>query len=132
MKMNWKRFCKDDRGAAIVEFSLIVPVALLLFASIIQFGYAYAVQSDMTDTARETARRMAVGEFATAAAAQSFASGKLGFGLAYTITTVDPVPGTTDVSTNIQIAKSSIAVFDMLGMFDTGNMTAEVVMRKEL
>ena len=129
--MNRRHFFRDENGGVLVEATLIIPLLLLLFASIIQFGYAYAVKSDMTDTARETARRMAVGELLTPAAAESYAAGKLGFGLSYTITAVDPVPGTTDVSTTIQVAKSAVAVFDMLGIFSSGTMTAEVIMRKE-
>lgn len=129
--LNRRHFFRDENGGVLVEATLIIPVLLLLFASIVQFGYAYAVKSDMTDTARETARRMAVGEFLTVAAAESYAAGKLVFGLSYTITAVDPVPGTTDVSTTIQVAKSAVAVFDMLGIFSSGTMTAEVIMRKE-
>ena len=129
--LNRRQFSRDENGGVLVEATLIIPVLLLLFASIVQFGYAYAVKSDMTDTARETARRMAVGEFLTIQDAKDYALGKLGFGLLYEVTPVDPVGTTTDVSMTIEVQKSAIAIFDMLGVFTSGTMTAQVVMRKE-
>lgn len=50
----------DERGAAAVEFALVVPVLLALLLGIVEFGRAYNVQISVTHAARETARHMAI------------------------------------------------------------------------
>ncbi|MGQ1796395.1 TadE/TadG family type IV pilus assembly protein [Kocuria oceani] len=52
---------RSERGAAAVEFALVVPVLLAMMLGIIEFGRAYNVQISLTHAARETARTMAVG-----------------------------------------------------------------------
>lgn len=51
---------RSERGAAAVEFALVVPVLLALLLGIIEFGRAYNVQISLTHAARETARTMAI------------------------------------------------------------------------
>lgn len=50
-----------ERGAAAVEFALVLPILLALLLGIVEFGRAYNVQISLTHAARETARTMAVG-----------------------------------------------------------------------
>ncbi len=45
-----------DRGAAAVEFALVLPLLLLLVFGIIDFGRAYMAQISLTQAAREGAR----------------------------------------------------------------------------
>ncbi|WP_427016404.1 TadE/TadG family type IV pilus assembly protein [Pseudarthrobacter sp. P1] len=53
--------CKDsERGAAAVEFALLLPVLLLLVMGIMEFGRAYNVQISASQAAREGARYVAV------------------------------------------------------------------------
>jgi Flp pilus assembly protein TadG len=51
---------RDERGAAAVEFALILPVIILLLFGIIEFGRAWNVKQVLTDAAREGARVAAV------------------------------------------------------------------------
>jgi Flp pilus assembly protein TadG len=51
---------RSERGAAAVEFALVVPVLLALLLGIIEFGRAYNVQISLTHAARETVRTMAI------------------------------------------------------------------------
>lgn len=53
-------FWRSQRGAAAVEFALVLPVFLLILLCIIEFGRAYNVQISLTHAARESARTMAV------------------------------------------------------------------------
>lgn len=53
----------EDRGAAALEFALVVPVLLLLIFGIIEFGLAFQAQLALTHGAREGARLAAVGKF---------------------------------------------------------------------
>jgi Flp pilus assembly protein TadG len=51
-------------GQAIVEFALVVPVLLLLIASIIEFGRAWNIQQVLTDATRMGARTAVVADAA--------------------------------------------------------------------
>ena len=51
---------RDDRGAAAVEFALIVPLLVLLVIGIIEFGHAFRVHGTLSAAAREGARSMAL------------------------------------------------------------------------
>lgn len=56
-----------DRGAAAVEFALVVPVLLALVLGIIEFGRAYNIQTTLSNAARDGVRVMALENNATAA-----------------------------------------------------------------
>jgi Flp pilus assembly protein TadG len=51
-----------DRGAAAVEFALILPLLLLLLFGIVDFGRALNAQITITQAAREGARLDALGQ----------------------------------------------------------------------
>lgn len=53
----------DDRGAAAVEFALVLPLLLTLLFGIIEFSWAYSQQLDVRHGAREAARLVAVNDF---------------------------------------------------------------------
>ncbi len=55
------RWLRDERGAAAVEFALVLPVVLMMLFGIIEFGRAWNVRQTLTDAAREGARVAAVG-----------------------------------------------------------------------
>lgn len=59
----------DDRGAAAVEFALIIPVLLLLVFGIMEFARLYNEQIELTSAARAGVRSMAIGNNQGAAAA---------------------------------------------------------------
>ncbi len=68
---------RGERGAAAVEFALVVPLLLLLVMGIAEFGRAYNISTILTGAAREGARTMALQNSASAArsAAQNAATG---------------------------------------------------------
>jgi len=49
-----------DRGAAAVEFALVLPVLLLLIAGILDLGWLLSTQLTADDQAREAARSLAL------------------------------------------------------------------------
>lgn len=49
-----------QRGAAALEFALVVPILVLLAVGTIEFGRAYSVQERLSAAAREGARAMAL------------------------------------------------------------------------
>lgn len=58
---------RDERGAAAVEFAIILPVLLALIVGIVEFGRAYNAQLSLTHAAREGVRVMAISNNLTAA-----------------------------------------------------------------
>jgi Flp pilus assembly protein TadG len=71
-----------DRGAAAVEFALLLPVVLLIIFGIIDFGRMLNAQITLTEAAREGARAAALvkpgGEAAGIARAQQAAASAVG------------------------------------------------------
>lgn len=57
---RWGGLRRDERGAAAIEFALLLPVLLLLFFGIIQFGLLFSVHSSMQNASREAARAVAL------------------------------------------------------------------------
>jgi Flp pilus assembly protein TadG len=64
-----------DRGAAAVEFALLLPVLLLIVFGIIDFGRALNAQITLTQAAREGARLAALGEPDVVGRTQAAATG---------------------------------------------------------
>lgn len=64
-----------DRGAAAVEFALLLPVLLLIVFGIIDFGRALNAQITLTQAAREGARLAALGQPNVVSRTQAAATG---------------------------------------------------------
>jgi Flp pilus assembly protein TadG len=52
--------CRDDTGAAALEFAIVLPLLLALVLGVFEFGRAWNIHQTITDTAREGARRAVV------------------------------------------------------------------------
>ncbi len=52
---------RDQRGASALELGLVAPIMFLLIFGIIQYGYLFWSLTTASATAREAARRLAVG-----------------------------------------------------------------------
>ncbi|GAA4283038.1 hypothetical protein GCM10022261_05690 [Brevibacterium daeguense] len=50
----------NDRGAAAVEFALVLPLLILLVFGIAEFGRAYHIQTTLSNAARDGVRVMAL------------------------------------------------------------------------
>ncbi len=119
---------RSERGVAAIEFAIVVPFVLLVLAGIIQFGFVLFLQSHVADVARDTARRVAVGEFEQAEAVQFAQDTLLNWGVTYTVAVTDPDP---DVVVQISLPMSQAALIDLLGVFQSGTLSATVTARKE-
>lgn len=53
---------RENRGQALLEFALVLPILLLLVLGIVEFGRAWNLAQLMSDTAREGARRSVVAD----------------------------------------------------------------------
>src|SRR5215469_16309154 len=84
-----------DRGAAVVEFALLLPLLLLLLFGIIDFGRALNAQVTLTQAAREGARLDALNQPNVVSRAQTAAIGLSGV-TATQVTTCPPGSGPTN------------------------------------
>jgi Flp pilus assembly protein TadG len=57
-----RRGAGSDRGAAAVEFALLLPLLVLIVFGVIDFGRAINAQITLTQAAREGARALALGQ----------------------------------------------------------------------
>ena len=55
-----RRSARDDRGAALVEFALVLPILALIIFGTIEFGWAFSQNLDVRHGAREASRLVAV------------------------------------------------------------------------
>lgn len=65
---------RPDRGAAAVEFALVLPVLLLLIVGIIDFGRAYNARIALSHAARESVRVWALTQDASETQIRAVAS----------------------------------------------------------
>ena len=86
-----------DRGAAAVEFALLLPVLLLLVFGIIDFGRALNAQITLTQAAREGARMAALGESNVVSGTQAAATGLSPVGVTVTSCPAGAGPGVNAV-----------------------------------
>lgn len=57
VRTSLQRWARDERGAAVVEFAVVMPVLLILVMGIIDFGRMYAVAASLAAAVRDGARQ---------------------------------------------------------------------------
>ena len=60
MALAFRNASRDERGTALIEFTLILPLLLLLTVSAVDFGRAFFTKSVVEQAAREGVRMRAV------------------------------------------------------------------------
>ena len=127
MRRSWKRLATDNKGAAMVEFALVLPFLMLFLGGIIQLGSLFFVQLQMSVVAQDAARRLSVSELTTDEA-EAYAVGQLpkwAKGYLIDATEVDD-----DVSVVISIPMSEAMIITFSHTF-SGKLEAQAVLRKE-
>lgn len=94
--VNFARARRDDRGAAAVEFAIVLPLLVLFVFGMIDFGRLFFTQITVTQAAREGSRLAALNlpdvQSRTAAAATGVSP--------TTVTVVHSCPSGSDQSTD--------------------------------
>jgi Flp pilus assembly protein TadG len=91
-----------DRGAAAVEFALLLPVLLLIVFGIIDFGRALNAQITLTQAAREGARLAALNQADVVSRTQAAATGLSGV----TVTVNSSCPATASATADAVVTVS--------------------------
>ena len=125
---------RSDRGAAAVEFAIVVLPLIVLVMGIIDFGRGFSEQLALTSAAREGARVMAVQPHSASAArtATIAAANGLSPALASGQITISPATCTAGQSVTVTITYPLTSVTGMFdGLFSGNSLTATGVMRCE-
>ena len=136
----------DEDGAALVEFTVMLPLFFLVMFGILEWGNIFFVQNNMLVAARLAARDAAINPASnTDAAVVAAACGSA--------TSPTPITGTTytytftysynqgcagasstalgNVALTIATPAAAASVINYLGMIGAGNLTATVTMQQE-
>lgn len=127
-------FWHERHGVSAVEFAFVLPIVVLLLGGIFQFGFAFFMQGHMSEVARETSRRVAVGEFTQSEAISFAQSSLINPGVTYdvTVTLPDPSdPNDREMQVDISAPLKEISPIDILGLFQDGDLTTSVTRRME-
>lgn len=120
-----------ERGAAAVEFALVLPVLLVLVLGIAEFGRVFNVQTMLSQAAREGARSMALSNSTTSArSAVKNAAPTLNL----TDSQIMVAPAACPTSSTTAVTNASVTVTYHVGflttLFGSGlNVTGKGVMR---
>jgi Flp pilus assembly protein TadG len=101
MRRRPARRAPRDRGAAAVEFALLLPLLALLVFGIVDFGRALNAQITLTQAAREGARMAALGEPNVVSSTQAAATGLSP--VSVTVTSC-PVGAAAGVNATVQVS----------------------------
>jgi Flp pilus assembly protein TadG len=124
-----KQLTRSDKGAAAVEFAIVLPILVIMLLGIIDFGLYFYNDLQITHATRNAARYLSVGDVADANAAilsTHLISTSLGGASMSPATTGNP----TTVS--VQATYSFLTPLPVfVGMGKTLPINATVVMRRE-
>lgn len=94
----WRRHRRDHRGAAAVEFGLVLIPLLTLILGAVQYGWYFYLSHSASAAAREAARQIAVGDCWSDP--QSFVGSRWSV---VTSTTPSPAPSGLDVGDMVAV-----------------------------
>jgi Flp pilus assembly protein TadG len=120
-----------DRGAAAVEFALVLPLLLLIIFGIIDSGRALSAQVVLTEAAREGARLAAVGQPNVVSRTQAAATGLNPVSVTVTPCAVGAGP-TSNAVVSVSYSFSFITpVGAIAGMFGGGGFGAPIMLNAQ-
>lgn len=121
---------RDEDGAVMVEFLIVLPVLLLLCFGAIELVFVFMTYGSMLDAARDATRQLALGNITTVQA-ETLAADRLFLDRPFTITAADPAPsGARDVSVTIELPLSDATATSFLPL-PARPLSATITMRRE-
>lgn len=128
------RLARCESGSTAVEFAFVMPVFLLFLLGIVQFGMIMLLQNNMSNVARDTSRRLAVGDLTAIEAVASAENSLIDWGIDYAVEVTEPDPSDPadkNITVLIVAPMEQAAMFDILGVLEGRNLAASVTMRLE-
>jgi Flp pilus assembly protein TadG len=133
-RLATRRLRPDSRGQAMVEFAIILPLLLTVIFALVQFGILFANEIEITNAARDAARKAAVSRSSTTGVADAKAAAKASTWLAklqdsnITVTPLQPWTAGQDVTVTVTYPYS----VNILGVVvKSGTLSSRKVARVE-
>lgn len=101
------RFLRDQKGAVTIEFTVLVPIFVLLLVFFADAAVIYMTHSEMFKVARDTARRMSTGQLETASEVEAHAAQHLFLGQR-TYTVLANFGGVKRVTVRVPVGEAAI------------------------
>lgn len=123
---------KNQKGAALVELAIILPILLLIVFGIFEFGRAMFIINTLNNAAREGARRAAVSP--APINIDAFVTSGIPFdttGLVVTTSNTSPGPG-SGAPVTVTVTLPFRALTEMIPLLDGTILRGEATMRYEL
>jgi Flp pilus assembly protein TadG len=100
----------DERGQALAEFALVLPLLLLLIAGIVEFARAWNIKQAVTDAAREGIRHVVLADGKTLAQAQTKIEERLALASIETSSVTFSSPGCPTVANCVHVSGEQMTV----------------------
>lgn len=130
----WRR--KPERGAAAVEFALVLPLLMVILLGTIDWGYFFFVEQLVTNASREGARTGSLtpspgGEGTAEADAKKAATDYLiAAGLDGDVVSIDPEASSSSIKVTVSYPTGSITGFKTIEALLPKSATATAEMRR--
>lgn len=125
---------KDQKGQAMVELALVLPILLLLMMGVIEFGRIYHSYLTITNASREGARVAVLGKNDTEITNRvNQVTSSLDLARLQTAVTPAPAARTSGVSTTVEVRYNISLIFSPFGAFVPNplTITSRTTMRVE-
>ena len=126
-----RAFLRDQQGATLVFIAIALFASAGVAALAVDMGYFYLLKGRLqttADVAALAAVRQLPDQNALRTAALEYAPKNMP---TYSVYTVNVTPNVNDVIVLISLPRSSVAIIDMLGLFQSGTLTTSVTMLTE-
>lgn len=123
---------RDERGMALVEFALVLPMLALLLVGIAQFSLAFFVRSEMLNVAREASRQLATGHLTTGETRGWVAAQLPEHDASLTVAVTPPGGGSNLYTVTLSMPLADAVPIDPFGLLSRGTLSATVSMRDEV
>ena len=135
IEISGRALRKRRRGAAAVEFAIVLPVFVTLVFGMIEYGRMVMVQQVITNASREGARRAVLDGATTSAVQSSVATYLTNASISGSSTTVSPNPSTAasgdPIAVTVSIPFSSVSWLPSPMFLGGKTLSASTTMRRE-
>jgi Flp pilus assembly protein TadG len=135
----WSKRLAGQRGTALIEFALVLPILVVLTFLVVDFGRAFYVKNLLDQAAREGARQLAVGnDDARATHITRFVAGTSGLDTTTSALTVTPLNPDASGANQVRMTVSTTfhwlypGLLSSLGLAQSNpSLTGTCAMRRE-
>lgn len=128
---SFQSFLNDERGSETIQFVSWIPLFAFLLITVTDVSFLYLAHTEMSNIARDIARRMSSGALMNETDAENMAAARMNaMGYQYTVRTV--INPDTAVGVEILVPVRDVAIFGPLVFPIIGDqLNATVVMRAD-